>query len=174
MSSVMKSKGSRRRMERELLAMRDEAQQHQPQHQHRSFGQLPPGEKQQQSRRRTISKQESGSVDERRYSEDTASLLSNNEGRGARSTASVVGAGAATDDSCGEEEERAPFSNPPTATRLSASARLVLAERALTEVMAQRDDALELLESSRYENARLSAELDRARSYKALYAAAYH
>lgn len=40
--------------------------------------------------------------------------------------------------------------------------------------MAQRDDALELLESSRYENARLSAELDRARSYKALYAAAYH
>lgn len=49
-----------------------------------------------------------------------------------------------------------------------------MAEKALAEVTAQRDDALELLELSRQENARLTAELDRARSYKALYAAAHH
>lgn len=42
------------------------------------------------------------------------------------------------------------------------------------EVTAQRDEALDLLESARRENARLNAELERARSYKALYAAAHH
>lgn len=49
-----------------------------------------------------------------------------------------------------------------------------MAERALAEVTAQRDEALKLLGAARHENARLGAELDRARSYKALYAAAHH
>lgn len=77
----------------------------------------------------------------------------------------------------GEEEERAPFSSAPTAgaaAATSSSSRLALAERALAEVTAQRDEALRLLESARNENARLGAQLDRARSYKALYAAAHH
>lgn len=56
---------------------------------------------------------------------------------------------------------------------MSASARVSLAERALAEMTAQRDEALDLLEVSRRENARLSAELERSRSYKALYAAAH-
>lgn len=73
-----------------------------------------------------------------------------------------------------EEEERAPFSGATTTSTLSVSARLAMAERELAEVTAQRDAAMELLESSRLENARLSAELDRAKSYKALYAAAHH
>lgn len=77
----------------------------------------------------------------------------------------------------GEEEERAPFSSAPTAPpplSSSSSSRLALAERALAEVTAQRDEALRLLESARHENTRLGAELERARSYKALYAAAHH
>ncbi|CAM9211277.1 unnamed protein product, partial [Scytosiphon promiscuus] len=152
----MKSKG-RRRVEAELLAMRDEAQQH-------------------LDKQRRASKQGSGSVDGRRFSEESGSQLSTNEPRGRRSAGYATGAGAATDDSFGErdeeEEERAPFSSAPTAS--SPSARLAMAERELAEVTAQRDAAMELLESSRLENARLSAELDRAKSYKALYAAAHH
>lgn len=56
---------------------------------------------------------------------------------------------------------------------MSASARLALAEKALAEVTAQRDEALDKLDILRSENAKLSAELERARSYKALYAAAH-
>lgn len=75
----------------------------------------------------------------------------------------------------GEEEERAPFSTAPTmASTVASSSRLALAERALAEAKAERDEALRLLESARQENARLGAELERARSYKALYAAAHH
>ena len=56
---------------------------------------------------------------------------------------------------------------------MSTSTRLALAERALAEMTIQRDTALEELESSRRENAKLREELERARSYKALYAAAH-
>ncbi|CAM9166013.1 unnamed protein product, partial [Ectocarpus sp. 13 AM-2016] len=165
----MKAKGSRRRVERELLAMRDEAQQQASGGTYRSSSHRDRGAS------RKHQGTDGGSADGWRYSEDTASQLSNTEGRGGggRSAGSMAGAGSATDDSCGEEEERAPFSRTPKAP-LSSSTRLALAEKTLAEVTAQRDDALELLESSRQENARLTAELDRARSYKALYAAAHH
>lgn len=50
--------------------------------------------------------------------------------------------------------------------------RLVLAERALVEVTAQRDDALGKLATARRDNEALEAELERARSYRTLYGAA--
>lgn len=56
---------------------------------------------------------------------------------------------------------------------MSTSARLALAERELAEMIAQRDEALDELDACRRENAKLREELERARSYKALYAAAH-
>lgn len=70
----------------------------------------------------------------------------------------------------GEEDERAPFGGTPM---MSTSARLALAERELAEVIAQRDEALDELDACQRENAKLREELERARSYKALYAAAH-
>lgn len=70
----------------------------------------------------------------------------------------------------GEEDERAPFGDTPM---MSTSARLALAERELAEVIAQRDEALDELDAYRRDNAKLREELERARSYKALYAAAH-
>lgn len=67
------------------------------------------------------------------------------------------------------EEERAPFSG----SSLGVSARLMLAERALAEVTAQRNEARQELGAVKEENAALVSELERARSYQALYAAVY-
>lgn len=67
------------------------------------------------------------------------------------------------------EEERAPFSG----SSLGVSARLMLAERALAEVTAQRNEALQELEAVKEENATLTSDLERAQSYQSLYAAAH-
>lgn len=64
------------------------------------------------------------------------------------------------------EQRRAPSSPSSNATALA------LAEKALAEVTSQRDEAIEKLTRARDENSRLVADLEHARSYQALYAAA--